>query len=380
MGRNFRFYQSGNNGEASRTFSTDRKCLTLENCIIFDMKSFQKKEEVPYPKFRVGDQRKFLGNIVTIREIMLDENQNIIYRVEIQNGRKVLIDQRLLEEESVWKERLSSENKSASSPESELVVQEKLAESSESELAVQEKLADPSGMQLMPEENLSSDDKTVEVNFDPSTVESFIRTNRNQVENQKGIKIEDILAFLNITSTAYDMTKFDAALRVYKFLVQNLEYDDILLELEQENIYRYATSENEVLKKTKVSSIVLHSLLSEVGVESFVVTLRNLKDKSIHNTVLLPFKAGYCFFDLEQERILQEQGIDELVPFFSRAGLGISAYSSQYEFLGILPQDETEELVPVPSVIFKNDISVIIMKSYGRNVPDLTYTSQEKIV
>ncbi len=328
--------------EERRKISGKKMVVSLENCIFLSPNDFQNSFHSSLVYFYIGDKVRFLGTWATIKEIMFDENNTVLYRVEYDSGLQISVSQDLLQEEL---EMLKKKKEFKKDREKNQCSQSQQQSSS---------IAIPTPLKV--ESLLPSISVTTDIS--------------KKVGKQLDITVGEIFKFLSLQDSRNDLEKLNNILRIYKFLVQNPCYDlaiakDKYPDISLDSIEKYPYS------KTRIIALAFQHLLENVGVKSQIVVSTSLNSMSTHNTLLISFDGRMYFFDIEQERNLSMSD-------FSMAGLGFREYSSKYRILGILPPDENEELLPLPSTVCEKKINSMIINGYYRMIPDLSYPLEEK--
>ncbi len=317
-----------------------RRVFSLEECIFLSPANFQNNFLPIMVDFYIGDRVRFLGQMVTVREIIFDSEDTVFYRIEYDSGVQTFVSQEVLQEE---KEVLERKAEFIRVRNFQPVPQKKMLQSSSLPIP-----------QPQPTESLLPK----------------LEAPKKEEWKQLDIKVEEIMKFLSLGPCRNDLEKLDNILRIYKFLVQNPYYDKAIVKEQNPNI-PLESQENELLKKF-FPSLAFQYLLEQVSIFSQIVV--SLEGNNMHTSLLVSFDKKYNFFDIEKERKL---GMCD----FQMAGLGMDEYSSNYKILGIFPQEEegADKLLSLPSNISKSRIGTMILKGYSRMIPDLQYSSKETV-
>lgn len=333
-------------------------------------------------EFRVGDQTKFLGYVVTIKGITFDEDLNILYEAELPNGTPVSIYQELLLPNSGWQEALKPiEKKPVSVPEISRISLEPASKVEPTPMINRPTTRGPlisataipkvmdNVVPIQDNKSKTAEISILKVSELPPTSE---RIDDSISEEQLESDVDSIINFIGIYEPMSELEQFKMILRAYKFLVQNSSYDKAIAEDGKSTTLHYLEETGEVA----TVPLVFQHLLEKVGIDIYIAVLEDKKDGVIRNIPMAKFSTISYFFDIAKERANYDKTKKEV--FFSDAALGLDRYSNDYNLLGILPQDGTDGLLPLPPKISPKKLSDMIMRGYAREIPDLTYEEPEK--
>lgn len=194
-------------------------------------------------------------------------------------------------------------------------------------------------------------------------------------------KTEDILKFLNIKSSNDYMMQLENAMKIHKYICQNLTYTpSVMQEKKESEVEDILLDElyNGLINKRGVcttDAIMFKHLLSQIEMHGDVVILKS-KEGGAHAATLVQLGDESYYFDTTLERtIFEEQSNDPERFVFRCAGLGQQEYDKYYTPIGVLQENlnEDEDLLPMPDNISQESVPKIIIHNIGNGMQNLTF-------
>lgn len=336
--------------------------VTFGNCVFLSGGSLNDCFSTREIKFKIGDVVTFLNLSVTITDVMLDEENRIIYRIESNSG---------LFTTSVQQEILLFELEKKSK--NEIALEEELEEEKDefgAEEIVQEEV-DPKILVDTFAPKVAVTVRPIDYISQLGNSRNFTPTSLNFSEEPT---IEDMIKFLKLESYSNNIAILVNIMKVYKFLVQNSIFDMTILKdkgtLNLADIDRFPDS--------FVLSFAFQHLLSKVGISSDIVMLKNEETKEKRATVAISVGKDEFFFDVAGERFLQENHFPTISSDVSMSYLIKEDYEPYFQPLGILNEEERKIVPSAFSRIPKQSIESMIIKGVNRAVGDMTYPIEKK--
>ncbi len=356
MVRGLNIFQSDFLSKKRKTIkpTTYKKVVTFSECVFLSPQVSSNRSGPINIEFQIGDQAIFLGRIVTIKKIMLDENQNVIYRIRYSDSVETSVQQELLERNRNW---------SIDSVSSKIVPMENTTDKNEA-------IHFESFPALL---SLVVDPK--EATFENGLTKKTTQGNEDFFQEREEIKVSEIFKFLELKESSNELERMENVLKIYKFLVQNSQYDDSIVDAINPKFKENSIDSDDLYIRTRITSLAFQHLLFTLEIGSRVVVSQNRTDGTFHNVLLVQLSKKCFFFDVENERRIY--AMDNTFPYLM-AGLGVEEYCKDYEVFGILPQNGSDKLLPLPSNVSAKRFSIIILNGYDREINDLTYLKNKK--
>ncbi len=334
--------------------TTHKRVITFSECVFLSSQMSPNRSGAIDIEFQIGDQAIFLGRIVTIKKIMLDEKGNVIYRIRYSDSVETSVQQELLEKNRDW---------SMETIFGDIRLNENTLEENET-----------SYFNPIPA-LLSFTDFPKKANSENCLIKKTTQGNEDFFQEREDIKVSEIFKFLGLKESSNELERMGNVLKIYKFLVQNSQYDDSIVEDINPELKENSIDLDDLSIRTRVTSLAFQHLLLTLGIGSRIVVSQNRKDGTFHHVLLVQLSKRSFFFDLEKERRLYAN--NNTFPYLM-AGLGIEEYCKDHDVFGILPQNGGKKLLSLPSNVSAKRISIAILNGYDREINDLTYFKNRK--
>lgn len=342
--------------------------FTFRECVFLSGESLNDRFYTREIKFKIGDSVTFFHLPATVTDVMIDDENRIIYRIECNNG---------LITTSVQQEILLAEKKKENDSEEIGVENEKNSVPLISEPIVEVEKSIPESE--MPDVTPDIFAPKIEVAVRPIDYISQLGNSQKFSPTFLGSadepKMEDVINFLKLESYSSSFTILINVMKIYKFMVQNPFFDMTILRdkgsLNLSDIDQF--SDNLVL------SFAFQHFLSKAGIQSDIVMLKNGITGEKRATVGISTSKNEFFFDVAGERFLRENNFPTISTSpVSMAYIGSEAYEPYFQPVGIFSEEKMEVVPSDFSKFSKRSIEPMIIKGIDREVKDMIYPLEKR--